>query len=289
MKKEWINRSFNCALRYPEDVYLYGAGLISYAVLYLLVRNYLSDLIVRKYSRAKMNQVTRRKFHRALWKFLAYSVLAIYGACALCTEKWMVSPFEITLGWPGNKTPAKINVYYLLEASYYTGSFLTMFIEDRQSDFYLMVWHHFVTLVLLVFSYRLNFLRHGVFLMIIHDVSDPWMDAAKIAVYLGNQVLGNCLFAVFTVMFIVPRILIYPMMIIFPGYRFMKEYGDRSFVPIWVLLVAVFVLNGYWAILIVRMLMDFLRKGNVEKDIRDKEAEPAKPKPPRKQRGRKNL
>jgi TLC domain len=273
MRKEWTDRPLGSALRHPKDLQIFGAGLLLYAALYTTSKLVLSRLLIRLFAKRKLKESTEKKFSRALWKFLVYSTLALYGIASLCTEAWMLSPIQITFAWPGNNTPSKINLYYLLETIYYTGSFATMFLEEKQSDFYLMLWHHFVTLVLIGFSYRCNFLRHGVFLMILHDVSDPWMESAKLTVYLGYQRLGNVLFGIFTAAFIIPRIVVYPLFILVPGWGYMNEYRDVRLVPIYCLLMAVFLLNCYWAVLILRMLVEFIKRGNVERDIRDQEEE----------------
>ncbi|OAG29288.1 ceramide synthetase [Nematocida displodere] len=269
MRQEWVGRSLESAYRYPDDLVLYGCGMVVYVALYLVVKKWAGNAIIAKFSRNKSSDIPMKKFSRALWKTFAYSVLVAWGVFSTWGEGWVWSPIGITMTWENNKTPWRINAYYVLETVYYTGSFVTMFLEEKQSDFYLMIWHHFETLVLMGFSYHYNFLRYGAYLMLLHDISDPWMDSAKLAVYMGYQGVGDCLFVVFTLMFIVPRIAIYPFMVLIPGYGFLWEFGNKLLVPIWGLLVGVFLLNAYWAVLILRMLADFLTKGRVERDIRD--------------------
>ncbi|KAI5135480.1 uncharacterized protein NESG_01328 [Nematocida ausubeli] len=269
MREEWATRSMDSALRFPEDLILYGAGIILYVILHYIIKRVVSPVLIRALSRVPEGQIDGRKFRRALWKAFCFGILSAWGLYTVSTESWIFSPFGITLQWPNNATPCKVNMYYILETVYYSGSFITMFFEEKQSDFYLMIYHHFVTLVLVGFSYRYNFLRYGVFIMLLHDISDSWMDSAKIAVYLGYQTLGNILFIIFSILFIVPRILIYVFMILIPGYSFLWEFGSKLLVPIWGLLLGVFLLNSYWSVLIVRMAIEFIKKGELTKDIRD--------------------
>ncbi|KAH9386605.1 very-long-chain ceramide synthase [Nematocida major] len=268
MRPEWKNRSLDPAIRLPEDVIIYGCGVVVYFVLHYIVKQVLAAQLIKRVAKDP-KKVDERKFTRALWKAFCFGGLSLCGAICLYGESWMLTPLGITLEWPNNETPSKVNIYYVIETVYYTGSFITMFLEEKQSDFYLMIWHHFATLVLVGFSYRYNFLRYGVFIMFLHDISDPWMDSAKIAVYLGHQTLGNIMFIIFAFMFIIPRIFVYLVMILIPGYGFLWEFGSKLLVPIWGLLLAVFVLNAYWSVLIVRMALEFIKKGRVEKDIRD--------------------
>lgn len=269
MRAEWENRSLDSALRVPDDIILYCCGIFLYVVFYHLVKRVFSEWLIKKLSKVDKKKIDRKKFTRALWKVFCFDCLSICGIISLYAETWMLTPIGITMQWPGNITPTKINVHYVIETVYYTGSFITMFLEEKQSDFYLMIYHHAVTLILVGFSYRYNFLRYGVFIMFLHDISDPWMDSAKIAVYLGYQSIGDFLFLMFAVMFIVPRIFIYLFMILIPGYNFLWEFGSKLLVPIWGLLLGLIVLNSYWSVLILRMGIEFVRKGRVEKDIRD--------------------
>lgn len=269
MREEWINKSLDSALRFPTDPIIFLCGILLYAVLHYVVKTAVANYMIKNFSKGNASAIDRRKFTRALWKAFCYGILGSLGVYSLAGEDWIYSPLGITFDWPNNQTPSKVHMYYVIEVVYYTGSFITMFFEEKQSDFYLMIWHHLVTLVLVGFSYRYNFLRFGVFIMTLHDISDPWMESAKISVYLGYQTVGNILFVIFTAMFIIPRIFIYIYMIVIPGYNFLWEFGSMLLVPIWILLICVFILNFYWAILIVRMVITFLKKGRVEKDIRD--------------------
>lgn len=275
MRQEWKDKNLDSALRFPADPIIYLSGILLYFVLHYVIKTSFSGFMIKRFSRVSPSAIDKRKFTRALWKAFCYSILGSLGVLSLLGEDWIYAPIGITLEWPNNQTPSKINLYYMVEMVYYSGSFLTMFFEEKQSDFYLMIWHHVVTLILVGSSYHMNFLRYGAFIMTLHDISDPWMESAKIAVYLGYQTLGNALFVIFTFMFIVPRIFIYMYMILLPGYGFLLEYGSKVLVPIWILLICVFLLNLYWAVLIVRMLIAFLKKGRVEKDIRDIKQEPS--------------
>ncbi|KAI5180625.1 hypothetical protein NEOKW01_0909 [Nematocida sp. AWRm80] len=86
---------------------------------------------------------------------------------------------------------------------------------------------------------------------------------------MGYQTIGNILFIGFSLAFIIPRIIMYLYLVLIPGYTFLREYASELLVPIWGLLMAVFFLNLYWAMLILRMVHEFLTKGKLEKDIRD--------------------
>lgn len=54
-------------------------------------------------------------------------------------------------------------------------------------DRYQMLTHHIVTSILLASSYYFNVTKYGVPIMLLHDVADPLMEAAKMSLYAGAQ------------------------------------------------------------------------------------------------------
>jgi ceramide synthetase len=71
----------------------------------------------------------------------------------------------------------------------YIYAFLMMPFEPRQkvSDYIALIVHHSATLCLLYFSYILGYFRVGMVIAFLHDLSDPFMEIAKIALYSGRN------------------------------------------------------------------------------------------------------
>ena len=65
--------------------------------------------------------------------------------------------------------------------------------KQKVTDYIALIIHHGVTLYLLYTSYTMGFFRVGVVIAFLHDLSDPFMEIAKIALYSKrNKVsLGN--------------------------------------------------------------------------------------------------
>eukprot|EP00327_Prymnesium_parvum_P047640 CAMPEP_0205879670 /NCGR_PEP_ID=MMETSP1083-20121108/15517_1 /ASSEMBLY_ACC=CAM_ASM_000430 /TAXON_ID=97485 /ORGANISM="Prymnesium parvum, Strain Texoma1" /LENGTH=301 /DNA_ID=CAMNT_0053242637 /DNA_START=332 /DNA_END=1238 /DNA_ORIENTATION=+ len=60
---------------------------------------------------------------------------------------------------------------------------LHRFVEERHKDYILMYTHHLVTIALLYTSYYYNYMRIGVIVLYLHDVSDILVDLLKIFNY----------------------------------------------------------------------------------------------------------
>ena len=65
--------------------------------------------------------------------------------------------------------------------------------------------HHVVTVGLLVYSYYVNLTRIGIMIMLLHDVSDIFLEAAKLSRYCRRQNLSMFFFALFFASWIVCR------------------------------------------------------------------------------------
>jgi hypothetical protein len=67
-----------------------------------------------------------------------------------------------------------------------------MFIEVRRKDWAESFAHHCVTLALLYYSWQVNFTRPGMMVMLLHDVSDIFLEAAKVGAPLEGLGVGRC-------------------------------------------------------------------------------------------------
>ena len=101
-----------------------------------------------------------------------------------------------------------------------------------------MVVHHSVSLFLLAFAFCFGFQRVGCVLMLYHEASDPFMELAKMCVYMGYQKvrwfdeillvaqltrswlfqMADVLFGLFALVFIVSRDIQYPINVIWPAW-----------------------------------------------------------------------
>lgn len=102
-------------------------------------------------------------------------------------EDWLLEPRLYWQDWgkPGLMTPL-VKFYYKLGFSAYAFASLSIFFEPKQKDFVVMVAHHMVTLVLITLSYLWPYYRVGTAILFLHDLSDPVMELAKMALYAGR-------------------------------------------------------------------------------------------------------
>ncbi|ELV10857.1 LAG1 longevity assurance like protein 5 [Tupaia chinensis] len=160
--------------------------------------------------------------------------------------------------------------YYIMELAFYWSLMFSQFTDIKRKDFLLMFVHHLATIGLITFSYVNNMVRVGTLVMCLHDASDFLLEAAKLANYAKYQRLCDTLFVIFSAVFVVTRLGIYPFWILnttlFESWEMIGPY------PSWWLfnglLLILQVLHVIWSYLIARIAFKALIRGKVSKDDR---------------------
>jgi hypothetical protein len=168
-----------------------------------------------------------------------------------------------------------VKVYYLFELGAYFHQLA--WTETNRSDSLEMVIHHLITIALLLSSHVLNFVRIGVTVLLLHDISDIFLEAAKCFNYM-SKVKGqewatsvcDSLFAIFALSFFGLRLVVYPYWIFYTSYIDANEKFGKDwfgFDVYFYLLLSLQALHIFWFYLITRMIYRLLTTG-IEKDER---------------------
>ncbi|KAK3404536.1 hypothetical protein EUGRSUZ_K00842 [Eucalyptus grandis] len=114
-----------------------------------------------------------------------------------------------------------------------------------------MMSHHVITVFLIDYSYLTSFFQVGAIVLALHDVSDVFLEAAKVLGYLGLMIALNCA---------VPLCDYLPM-------------GEAYATPLYYIfnsmLLMLLIFHAYWWVLICSMIRRQLKnRGKVGEDIR---------------------
>ncbi|KAK6090753.1 hypothetical protein P3W45_000476 [Vairimorpha bombi] len=210
------------------------------------------------------------KAQNSLFKVFFYGFISIYGYSVLSRESWSGNIHEYYTTFGTSFYPCKISIYYLVEFSYYLTEVQYLIIQYFYKDRVELITHHFITLVLISLSYYKDFVRIGVIVMALHDVSDPFLESAKIFIYMEKKKLANIGFIIFTVVFVVSRIFLYPYFILYPVvYYFWGNFYCTQTIICTFCLIILYFLHIYWTILIFKTIKKFV----IDKEIRDTRSE----------------
>lgn len=175
---------------------------------------------------------------------------------------WYNYPFQ-------SLSPGQYN-HYVAELAFYWSLMFSQFIDIKRKDFMIMLVHHLATIILITFSYANNMLRAGTLVMCVHDASDIFLEAAKLANYAKYQRLCDGLFVVFSISFFFTRLVIFPFWIV---YSVLFESWEIAgpYQAWWLfngLLLVLQTLHIIWFYLIARIAIKAIFKGKVSKDDR---------------------
>ncbi|KAK7081271.1 Ceramide synthase 5 [Halocaridina rubra] len=210
------------------------------------------------------------KFLDCGFHFIAHTLMFVYGFAIMYNKPWLS---DIHLSWenyPFHFIDADVWWYYMLCLAYYWAStFMHIFSTGgKMSGSTQMLFHHFFTILLMVFSWACNFVRIGTLVLMVHECVDVPLLSAKMYKYAGFEAPTDALFTVFFIMWIYTRCYLYPFWIMHSVFiEATNIMGIPSVVLFKLLLIGLLILNIVWTVLIFGIIIKKYTGGSLE-DIR---------------------
>lgn len=151
-----------------------------------------------------------KKFTEATWRCSFYLFVWTYGLCVLWDEKWLWDLRHCWYEFPRHELNYGVYWYYVIELAFYFSLLVSQFFDVKRKDFWQMFAHHVVTILLLQFSYMCNYTRIGSVILLLHDIVDILLEGSKVLNYLNQKILANCALALFALLWLITRIIVYP-------------------------------------------------------------------------------
>ncbi|XP_008550481.1 ceramide synthase 6 [Microplitis demolitor] len=237
-----------------------------------------SERQVERWLRLRRSQdkpSTLTKFCENCFRCLYYTLIFIYGLIVLWDKPWLWDIKYCYYGYPYHAVTNDVWWYYMISISFYCSLSISQFFDVKRKDFWQMFIHHKATIMLMSFSWVCNLTRIGSLVLVVHDCADIFLEAAKMAKYANYQKTCDAIFCIFTILWLITRMVIYPMWIIystsvsaptivtmFPAYYIFNS-----------LLILLFVLHTIWTYLILKIAYNAFYAGQMEGDIRSNSSE----------------
>uniref|UniRef100_A0A8C2URG4 Ceramide synthase 5 n=1 Tax=Chinchilla lanigera TaxID=34839 RepID=A0A8C2URG4_CHILA len=213
---------------------------------------------------------TLTKFCESMWRFTFYLCIFCYGIRFLWLSPWFWDTRQCWYNYPFQPLSEELYYYYIMELAFYWSLMFSQFTDIKRKDFLIMFVHHLATVGLITFSYINNMVRIGTLVLCLHDSSDFLLEAAKLANYAKYQRLCDTLFVIFSTVFMVTRLGIYPFWVLnstlFESWEIIGPYPSWWFFN--GLLLILQLLHIIWSYLIARIAFKALLRGKVSKDDR---------------------
>uniref|UniRef100_A0A1B6DU08 TLC domain-containing protein n=1 Tax=Clastoptera arizonana TaxID=38151 RepID=A0A1B6DU08_9HEMI len=209
---------------------------------------------------------TLTKFCENGWRFTYYTYSFVFGIICHWDKPWFWNIDECWTNYPHQSVTNDIWWYYMISLSFYWSLMISQFRDVKRNDFWQMFAHHILTIFLMDFSWVCNFHRIGGITLVIHDCADIFLEAAKMAKYSKYQRICDIIFAIFTVTWIVTRLIIFPVKILYSTTIKAPRIVNTMFPAYYIfnsLLFLMLALHIFWTYLILKIAINALYAGQV--------------------------
>lgn len=213
---------------------------------------------------------TLEKFSETGWRCFYYSLMFGYGMAVLWGKSWL---WDIRYCWyhyPHHAVEADVWWYYMIELTFYWSLTFSQFYDVKRKDFVEMFIHHITTILLMGLSWTCNLTRVGTLVLVIHDVADILLEAAKLCKYTNYQRTCDILFTLFAVTWIVTRLGVYPTWILYSTTIEAPQIVEMfpAYYIFNALLAILLMLHVIWTYFILKIVYKAMYTGKTEKDTR---------------------
>lgn len=160
----------------------------------------------------------------------------------------------------------------MFSMAFYWSLTFSQFTDNKRKDFWQMFAHHVITLVLISFSWVCNIHRVGSLMLVVHDCADIFMEAAKALKYAKLQKACDVVFGIFTITWIVTRLMMFPRLIYACVFQSQQEFFPVMII-FYCLLIMLQGLHVFWTYLIFQVIAQSFKKGGFDRDVRSSSSE----------------
>ncbi|KAE9381168.1 longevity assurance proteins LAG1/LAC1 [Stipitochalara longipes BDJ] len=130
------------------------------------------------------------RFMEQSYTALYFGLLGPIGLSIMSrTPVWYFNIAGMYADFPHRTMSGEFKAYYLFQAAYWAQQAIVigLVLEKPRKDFWQLVGHHIVTLVLIAASYRFHFTYMGLGVFVTHDLSDCFFAISKTLHYINSR------------------------------------------------------------------------------------------------------
>lgn len=229
----------------------------------------------------------QKRFMEQFYSIIYYSLSSPCGLWVMMKlpVKWF-NTYYFFENYPHKTIFSWMKVFYLGQAAFWTQQALVLVLqlEKPRKDYYELIFHHIVTMALIYSSYTFYFTWMGICIYLTMDVLDIFLSASKVLNYL-DSIFTPVMFILLIGVWIYMRHYI-NLKILWSVLTEFKTVGSfqldfknqqyKCFISqpiVFVLILALQLVNIYWLLLLFRILWRFIISGEQKDERSDDEEE----------------
>ncbi|KAG0275238.1 sphingosine N-acyltransferase lag1 [Linnemannia exigua] len=264
-------------------------------VVFTFLRAFVMTVILKPFAlwAGVQKEHQQNRFQEEGWVCIYYSISWTLGMYVLRTSpvwnSWTFwfKPEALFEGYPHTQLPHVMLWYYYVQLAFWLQQIFVLHVEAPRKDFWALMAHHTVTLLLISGSALSNFWRAGNVVFVVMDLADIILAFSKSMKYLGvPSKICDVFFGTFMVTWLYTRHYMYAYILhgfMFTAYEMIPFELDISqgkwycrelaWLPI-LGLALLQILMVYWFALILRILVKILKGHSAEDERSEDESEP---------------
>jgi hypothetical protein len=133
-------------------------------------------------------RIQLKKWQEQTWQLVVHAGASLFEIMILSDEEWWSKPETSWVPHPfeqRGKFRTDLQVFYMAQLAVWMYTcFVHRFVDERRKDYFVMYLHHIVTIALVGLSWAVGYMRVGILVLFVHDVSDIFVDLLKMVNYL---------------------------------------------------------------------------------------------------------
>ncbi|KAK8106378.1 TLC domain-containing protein [Apiospora kogelbergensis] len=193
----------------PGDLCLVATCIVLCIGIRAAIMQHVLEPLARYLGVTKDKDATR--FAEQSWMLVYYSAVWPSGVYLYYQSPYFLNLGGLWAGWPHKEIDGLMKVYITVQWAYWMQQLIVVNIEARRKDYFEMMFHHVVTITLIIASYAYHLTRVGHLILVLMDVVDLILPLAKCFKYLGCTTVCNALFGFFLCTWALTRHVLYLM------------------------------------------------------------------------------
>lgn len=232
----------------------------------MLIRKYVTKKFII-FRTKNFNKEIEEKTGIAFYKLQFYILSVINLIINIRKEPWF---YNIETYFSNeSKIPNNFKMCYIIEMCFYLVELSTIIYEPKKKDYKQMILHHLSTLTIMYLSFTPKIYRYGIAVILIHNISDPFLEFSKMENYLGNKSYANVGIFLFMLVFIISRLIIYPKYLVYNAIKTLyKNDFCISSILISFILIMLQIMHIIWSKYIIQLIIRILKNEKI-KDTRE--------------------